>query len=60
MDTQMKIAILGGGNLGRAIAIQQSMTCLASANNSNRELNIAEKIFSLVGKTIIINEELWI
>ncbi len=43
-----------------AIAIQQSMTCLASVNNSNRELNIAKKIFSSVGKTIIINEELMV
>ncbi len=41
-----------------AIAIQESMTCLASDTKTNGALKIAEKIFSSVGKTLIIDEEL--
>ncbi len=43
-----------------AIAIQESMTCLASDSKTDKALNIVEKIFSSVGKTIIIDEELMI
>jgi pyrroline-5-carboxylate reductase len=43
-----------------AIAIQESMTCLASDQQSNGDLKIAEKIFSAVGKTIVIEEEMMI
>ncbi len=43
-----------------AIAIQESMTCLAADSKSDSSLKVAEKIFNLVGKTIIIDEELMI
>lgn len=43
-----------------AIAIQESMTCLSSENRNSESLKIAEEIFSHVGKTLIINEELMI
>ncbi|MGE5807332.1 MAG: pyrroline-5-carboxylate reductase [Ignavibacteria bacterium] len=43
-----------------AIAIQESMTCLSAANKENEALKIAEKIFSSVGKTLIIDEALMI
>ena len=41
-----------------AIAIRESMTCLASDTKTNGALKIAEEIFSSVGKTLIIDEEL--
>ena len=41
-----------------AIAIRESMTCLASDRKTNGALKIAEEIFSSVGKTLIIEEEL--
>ena len=40
-----------------AIAIRESMTCLASFPQWTNALNIAEAIFDAVGKTLIINEE---
>jgi len=43
-----------------AIAIQESMTCLSSDTKTNGALKEAEKIFSSVGKTLIIDEELMI
>jgi pyrroline-5-carboxylate reductase len=36
------------------------MTCLSAANKENEALKIAEKIFSSVGKTLIIDEALMI
>lgn len=41
-----------------AIAIQESMTCLASDTKTNDGLTIAKKIFDSVGKTLIIEEDL--
>lgn len=41
-----------------AIAIRESMTCIASDKKTNGSLKIAEEIFSSVGKTLIIDEEL--
>ena len=41
-----------------AIAIQESMTCLASDTKTNDGLAIAKKIFDSVGKTLIIEEDL--
>lgn len=43
-----------------AIAIRESMTCLASDTKTNGSLKVAEKIFSSVGKTLVIAEELMI
>ena len=43
-----------------AIAIRESMTCLASDTKTNVALNIAKKIFDSVGKTLIIEEELMV
>lgn len=43
-----------------AIAIQESMTCLASDKKTNGVLKIAQKIFDSVGKTLIIEEELMV
>jgi len=43
-----------------AIAIRESMTCLASDTKTNGSLKIAEEIFSPVGKTLIIEEDLMI
>jgi pyrroline-5-carboxylate reductase len=43
-----------------AIAIRESMTCLASDTKTNGSLKIAEEIFSSVGKTLVIDEELMI
>jgi len=43
-----------------AIAIRESMTCLASDTKTNGSLRVAEEIFSSVGKTLIITEELMI
>ncbi len=39
-----------------AIAVRESMTCLAS-NESPDKLKVAEEIFSTVGQTIVIDEE---
>ena len=43
-----------------AIAIGESMTCLSSDSKNNDALKIAEYIFSTVGKTMIIEEELMV
>jgi len=43
-----------------AIAIRESMTCLASDTKTNTALKIAQKIFDSVGKTLIIEEELMV
>lgn len=43
-----------------AIAIQQSITCLASDSKTDKSLKVAETIFNSVGKTIIIDEEMMI
>ncbi len=40
-----------------AIAISESMTCLASVNNNTNALKITSEIFDTVGKTLIIDEE---
>ncbi len=41
-----------------AIAIQESMTCLASENKSDDALKISKEIFDSVGKTLVIDEDL--
>lgn len=43
-----------------AIAIRESMTCLASSNKNDSSLNSAKEIFDSVGKTLVIDEELMI
>ena len=43
-----------------AIAIQESMTCLASDTKTNGALEIAKQIFDSVGKTLVIEEELMV
>ena len=43
-----------------AIAIQESMTCLATSDKNNSSLLIAKEIFDSVGKTLVIDEELMI
>lgn len=40
-----------------AISIGQSMTCLAANKNSTGALDVAQKIFSAVGKAVVIDEE---
>lgn len=40
-----------------AIAIQESMTCLASNSTNGETIKIAKAIFDTVGNTLIINEE---
>ena len=40
-----------------AIAIQESMTCLAYEEQNNRALEQARSIFETVGKTMVIDEE---
>jgi pyrroline-5-carboxylate reductase len=41
-----------------AIAIRESMTCIASENASPEELKLVNDMFRSVGKTIVIHEEL--
>ncbi|MFZ1261256.1 MAG: NAD(P)-binding domain-containing protein, partial [Chitinophagaceae bacterium] len=41
-----------------AIAIQQSMTCLAHAGASVPQLNYIQQLFDQLGKTVIIDEKL--
>jgi pyrroline-5-carboxylate reductase len=41
-----------------AIAIQQSMTCLAHANASPAQINYIRQLFDQLGKTIMIDEKL--
>lgn len=43
-----------------AIAIQESMTCLAAESKTDSSLQIAKKIFDSVGKTMIIEEDLMV
>jgi len=43
-----------------AIAIGESMTCLSSDTKTNGAIKIAEEIFSSVGKTMIIEEDLMV
>ena len=43
-----------------AIAIGESMTCLAGSNKTDKSLSIAKKIFDSVGKTLVIEESLMI
>lgn len=40
-----------------AIAIKESMTCLCSEESDKEAIKFAEKIFSSVGKTVVISEE---
>ncbi|WP_223265857.1 pyrroline-5-carboxylate reductase [Vicingus serpentipes] len=40
-----------------AIAIRESMTCIATTSNWNEKLPEVEDLFKLVGETIVINEE---
>jgi len=39
-----------------AAELCESMTCLATTDNFSKELNIAERLFDKIGKTLIINE----
>ena len=41
-----------------AIAIQQSMTCISSANGSEKEIEEVKNLFEHLGKVAIIHEEL--
>jgi pyrroline-5-carboxylate reductase len=41
-----------------AIAIQQSMTCLANAGASGSQLNYIRDLFDQLGKTVMIDEQL--
>ena len=41
-----------------AIAIQQSMTCLAHANASTSQINYIRQLFDQLGKTVMIDEKL--
>src|SRR3990172_10398920 len=43
-----------------AIAIQESMTCISADNKNSEALQVAGAIFSQVGKTLVIDEELMI
>ncbi|MDD5539405.1 MAG: pyrroline-5-carboxylate reductase [Candidatus Marinimicrobia bacterium] len=40
-----------------AIAVRESMTCLASETASENDIRLAKSIFDTVGKTIVIEEE---
>lgn len=40
-----------------AVAIRESMTCLASKNASKEALDMATSLFDLAGKTMVIDEE---
>ena len=40
-----------------AIAIRESMTCIATSSNWKNRINEVEELFKLVGETIVINEE---
>jgi pyrroline-5-carboxylate reductase len=41
-----------------AIAIQQSMTCLAHANASPSQMSYVKELFDVLGRTVIIDEKL--
>ncbi len=40
-----------------AIAVRQSMTCIASANTNGKAIEMAKTIFSTGGQTLVIHEE---
>jgi pyrroline-5-carboxylate reductase len=40
-----------------AIAIRESMTCLAGENKNGREIDVAKSVFETVGKILVIDEE---
>jgi len=40
-----------------AISICESMTCISSKNNQSKHTKLAQKIFNLVGNTLLIHEE---
>lgn len=40
-----------------AIAIRESMTCIANSNQYNQQIAEVQELFELVGETIVINEE---
>lgn len=40
-----------------AIAVRESMTCLASSDKDNRGIEIAKTVFDTVGKTIVVAED---
>lgn len=41
-----------------ALAVKQSMTCISVTDRSNGGVSLVEQIFSVLGKTIIIDDEL--
>jgi pyrroline-5-carboxylate reductase len=41
-----------------AIAIQQSMTCLAHAGTSTSQINYVQQLFDVLGRTVMIDEKL--
>ena len=41
-----------------AIAIKESMTCIATENASDKEKEIIKKLFSVLGETLFIEDEL--
>lgn len=41
-----------------AIAIQQSMTCIAFTNSSEKQATYVKDLFSVLGKVVVINENL--
>lgn len=53
-----KIAIIGGGNLGTAIAITESMTWISHSNATSTQLNFVQKLFEKLGKVAIIEDKL--
>ena len=54
----MKIAIIGGGNLGAAIAITESITWISHSNATSTQLNFVQKLFEKLGKVAIIEDKL--
>ena len=40
-----------------AVSICESMTCIASKNNQSKHTKLAQKIFDMVGSTLLIHEE---
>jgi pyrroline-5-carboxylate reductase len=41
-----------------AIAIQESMTCIAANGNSGKSLDVVKELFDQLGKTVVIDEDL--
>ncbi len=54
----VKISVIGAGNIGTAISVGESMTCLTSEENDKESLDKVSSIFSLAGKVIEISEKL--